>query len=153
MAKAKKKSSFDELFSSDPIKATDGVPIPIGYNSKDEEIIFWIAEVNNKKHVAAQRKYLKMLETTRRNTKRNTAVLAKVLAEGILVKWKGILDENGEPIESTNDNKAKYLAKYDKLFQAVMEQSMNTDNYMLDDDEDDGEVTYSQEAQKDTEKN
>jgi len=138
------KDTFEELFATDEKKATDGVEIPMGYNAKEEEIIFWIAEINNKKHAAAQRQYAKLLEASRRNEKRYDAALAKVVAKGILVKWKGIIDKDGNEIESTFENRCKYLVKYPKLFQAVMEQSMNQDNFRPE-----GAV----EAEKETEKN
>jgi hypothetical protein len=141
------KSTFDDLFGSDETKSKDGVPIPMGYNAKDEEVIFWIAAVNNPKHTAAQRGHSKMLEATRRNSKRHDAVLAKVVATGILLKWQGVLDENGEVFEDTVKNKTKQLIKYPRLFQAVMEESMNEDNYMLEDD------MTEVEAAKDSEKN
>lgn len=138
------KSTFEEFFGTDEEKSKTGVPIPMGFNAKDEEVTFWIAEINNPKHTAAQRKYSKLLESSRRNEKRYEAVLAKVVAKGILLKWEGVLDENGEVVEDNFENRAKYLTKYPKLFQAVMEQSMNQDNYRPED---------SVDAAKDTEKN
>lgn len=141
------KNTFDTLFGSDKKKAAEGVPISMGYNQNDEEVTVWVAEVNNPKHLAAQRKNAKMLEATRRNQKRHDAVLAKVVAEGILIKWEGMLDSNKKPIESSLQNKTKMLVKYPKFFQAVMGESMNEDNFALP--EDMGE----KEAAKDTEKN
>ncbi len=142
------KNTFDDLFGSDKKKAAEGVAVPVGYNEKEEEVILWIAEVNNPRHLAAQRKHQKMLEATRRNTKRHDAVLAKVVAEGILIKWQGMLDRKLNPIEPTTDNKAKMLVKYPKLFQAVMSESMNEDNFAIADD-----LPSAKEAEQDTEKN
>ena len=139
------KDTFEELFATDEKKATDGVQIPMGYNAKEEEIIFWIAEINNKKHAAAQRQYSKLLEASRRNEKRYDAALAKVVAKGILLDWKGVIDSEGNEIESTFENRCKYLVKYPKLFQAVMEQAMNQDNFRPAEDAKAGE--------EDTEKN
>ena len=138
------KSTFEEFFGTDEEKSKTGVPIPMGFNAKDEEVVFWIAEVNNPKHTAAHRQYSKLLEASRRNEKRHDAVLAKVVAKGILLKWEGVLDEDKNPVEDTIENRTKYLIKYPKLFQAVLEQAMNQDNYRPEDSED---------AQKDTEKN
>jgi hypothetical protein len=137
------KDTFEELFATDEKKATNGVPIPMGYNANEEEITFFIAEINNPKHTAAQRQYSKLLEASRRNEKRYEAVLAKVVAKGILLKWEGVLDEDGNEVESNLKNREKYLVKYPKLFQAVMDQSMNQDNFRPD----------SEDAEKDTEKN
>jgi hypothetical protein len=103
------KDTFEELFATDEKKAKNGVPIPMGFNAKDEEITFWIAEINNPKHTAAQRKFSKMLEVTRKNEKRHTAILAKVVAEGILIRWEGVLDADKKQVKSTFENKVKYL--------------------------------------------
>lgn len=139
------KSTFEEFFGTDEKKSKEGVPIPMGYNAKEEEVTFWIAEINNPKHTAAQRANSKLLESSRRNTKRHDAVLAKVVAMGILLKWEGVLDENKKEVEDTIENRTKYLIKYPKLFQSVMEQSMNQDNYMPEDGD--------ENAAGDTEKN
>jgi hypothetical protein len=137
------KNTLDSLFGTNKKKANQGVRIVVGYNDKEEEVAFWIAKVNNPKHQAAQRKYAKMLETTRNTPKRHEAVLAKVIAEGILLKWEGVY-ENGKPMEPTADNKAKMLVKHDDLFQEVMTQSMDKSNFMVEDDMTD------EEGEKDT---
>ena len=143
------KSTLESFFGTDEKKSKTGVRIPMGYNANDEEVAFWIAEINNPKHTAAQRANSRLLESSRRNTKRHDAVLAKVVAMGILLKWEGVLDKEKKEVKDTIDNKTKYLTKYPKLFQAVMEQSMNQDNYMPE--EDDGDADQS--PQEDTEKN
>jgi hypothetical protein len=143
-------STLDNLFGSDEKKANEGVPIEMGYNSKGEEVIFWIAEINSKKHTAAQRKYEKALAKTRKSEKMRQKVLCKVVAEGILLKWQGMLDSDGKPIEDSIENKARLLDEYPKLFNAVMEEAMNDDNYAI---EDDSKVMTDKEADQDTEKN
>jgi hypothetical protein len=141
------KSTLESFFGTDEKKSKTGVRIPMGYNVNDEEVAFWIAEVNNPKHTAAQRANSRLMESSRKNTKRYDAVLAKVVAQGILLKWEGVLDEDKKEVKDTIENRTKYLIKYPKLFQAVMEQSMNQDNYAPEDEE------TEQNAQEDTEKN
>lgn len=137
------KNTLDSLFATDKKLAHHGKRVVVGYNENDEEVALWIAKVNNPKHQAAIRKYAKMLETTRNDEKRHNKVLAKVIAEGILVKWEGVL-EDGKPLEPTAGNKAALLEKHEDLFTEVMDQSMNKRNFMSENEN---------AALQDTEKN
>jgi len=136
------KSSFDLLFVSD----RDVAEIPMGFNSKEEEIIFLIREAGCKEHEKSQRKHAKELERTRKNDKLYDRVLCKIIAESILVGWKNVLDEDGEILDATYQNKFDALLKYKKLRAAVMDAA--TDESFFKDDEMDQE-----EGEVDTEKN
>ena len=136
-------NSFDSLFKSDDEKAKNGVPIPMGMNAKNENITIWVAEAGNPNHEKCQRKYSKQLEHTRKNRKAHDEVIAKIVAESILVKWEGFLDDNGAPIEPTVENKTKMLRDYKKFMTAVLEAAGDYDNYSIVDPD----------AEKETEKN
>jgi len=129
----KKESSFDELFTT----KLDIAPLFMGYNSKEEEIIFYVKETGNKKHESSQRKYSKLLEKSRRNQTRYRAVMAKIVAESILDSWKGVLDKDGNEIESTLENKIDALIKYKRLFFDVLDFASDVANFQDQDDDDD----------------
>lgn len=126
-------ASFDKLYAKDESKSENGVPMEVGFNEKDEPIIFIIAEMGNAKNEKSMRRFEKALESSRRDKTRRRMVWAKILAESVLIDWKGVLDDKGEPIAPTFDNKVQALIKYDKLFTDVMEFAQNTDNFKPDD--------------------
>jgi hypothetical protein len=122
------KNTFDDLFKSDK----DTVELPVGYNSKEEEVFLIIAESGSKAHRVSQRKHNQALERSRNNEKRRNKVFATIVAESILLDWKGMLDEKGNPIECTVENKIAKLLEYDKLMMAVVEASTEFANFKND---------------------
>lgn len=122
-------NTFEDLFTTDENLSENGVWIPMGQNAKGEDVVCLIAEAGNRKHEACQRRYAKQLENTRRNPERHRAILCKVVAESILLDWKGAIDEEGNPIESTLKNRIRMLTKYKKFFFAVMEVSGDESHY------------------------
>jgi hypothetical protein len=127
--------TFIELFKTDDDLAEKGVWIPMGYNSKNKEVSMLIAEAGNPKHEAVQRRYAKQLESTRRNPERHRIVLCKIIAESILLDWKGILTKNGKERECTIENRIEALITYKKLFYAVMDAAADEGNFKLQPDE------------------
>ena len=114
-------NTFDELFTSDPDKAVNGIPVPVGINQNNEKVIFWIAEAGNEKHEKVQRKYSEDLELARNNDVLYREILVKIVAESLLVKWSGVLDDNGEELAPTLENKIAALTQYRKLYHKVMD--------------------------------
>lgn len=153
------KSTFDELFLSDKDKSENGVERMIGVNAKDEDVVLIIAEAGSERHSKAQRKYSKQLELTRKRPKAREKVQAQIIAESILVGWRGVLDENKNEIEPTVENKIEFLMKYNKLFYAVLDVANDSENYRaisIDDDEEDTESIEIEDMvtpEEDTEKN
>lgn len=123
-------SSFTNLFLSD----IDVAEVYMGVNAKEDDIIFNLREVNCEAHEKSVRKYTKALERTRKNDKSHNKVLCQIIAESIIVDWNGVLDENGEQIESTFENKVENLIKYKKLMTAVMQEASNESNFKEDPD-------------------
>jgi len=139
--------TFDDLFVSDKDKANNGVPITVGYNSNDKPVIFWIAEAGSSSHENAQRRYSKELEVSRRNSKHMKRLLAMIIAKGILIKWEGVLDKNGNEVVSTLENKVKALLEHKKLYLRVLEEANDPENYRNEDTLDD---MTNQEGLEDT---
>jgi hypothetical protein len=127
--------TFTDLFKTDDNLAENGVKVPVGFNSKGDEVIFTVAEAGNPKHEAVQRRYAKQLESTRRNPERHRAVLCKIVAESILLNWEGVLNENGKELKCTLENRVAALITYKKLFYAVMDAAADEGNFKLQPDE------------------
>lgn len=128
-------NSFDSLFKSDEDKAVNGVPVPMGINSNGDPIMVWVAELGNPKHEKCQRRFSKQLELSRKNRDAYNDIVAKMVAESILVNWQGFLDEAGQPIEPSFDNKLKMLRKYKKFMNAILEAAGDGENFSIVDSE------------------
>ena len=122
-------ATFEEIYEVDEEKSAEGVKIEWGFNAKDQPIQLIIAESGNEKHQKARRKYEKALESSRRNRKRYELVMAKIVAEGILVGWNNILDTANKPVPPTVENKVTALSKYERLFIDVLEVANNPEHF------------------------
>jgi hypothetical protein len=126
-------STFDSLFKSDEDKSKNGVPIEFGFNSKNEKVTLFIAEAGNPNHEKAQRKYAKALENSRKNKELYNEIICKIVAESILLKWEGVLDNDGEPMEATFETKFDALKRLRKLFLAVLDAASDASNFSIED--------------------
>lgn len=138
-------NTLDNLFKSDDKKSVQGVPIVVGTNHKNEDVTFFIAEIGNPNHEKVQRRYSKQLERYRKNENLQQQIIAKIVAESILIDWEGVIDEDGEPISATLDNKITALTKYRKLFIEVMKEADDPANFV--------DVNAEMSPEEDTEKN
>ena len=132
------KSSFDQLYKTNPEKSITGVPFTVGVNKNNDPIVLYIAESNNERHEKAHLKKSKALERTRFNKAANHKIWAEIVADTILIKWEGVLDANGEPIEPTLENKTTMLVEYKSLFVDVLSFANDRNNF-IDAEEADGE--------------
>ena len=121
--------SIDELYKTDETLVNEGAPITIGMNAKDEPIIMYVAEAGNPKHKKAQRKYDRQLELARNNPDRRRLLMAKIVAESILVNWEGVLDSKNKEVKYTVKNGIDAILKYDKLNIEIMEAATDIENY------------------------
>ena len=137
----KNQSTFEYLYSTNE----DGVDVHMGINAKGDDIIFKLRESGCKEHEKAQRRHKKSLSLTRKNPDKEHEVLAKIVAEAIIVDWSGVLDEKNKPVECTYENRFEALKKYKKLFYDVLTEATNEENFRNFDPE------YDEAA--DTEKN
>ena len=140
-------STFDELFVSPLETAT----LYFGENKKGQELAFTVHETGSPEHEKVQRKYSKALEKSRRNQTRHRAIMAKIVAESILIDWKGVLDEDGNEVPCNMENKINALTKYKKLFIEIIDFASEPTNFQAEDEEvmDDEDLT----PEEDTEKN
>ncbi|HUT42743.1 MAG TPA: hypothetical protein VMW95_00295 [Desulfobacterales bacterium] len=121
--------SIEELYKTDETLVNEGAPITIGMNAKDEPIIMYVAEAGNPKHKKAQRKYDRQLEIARNNPDRRRLLMAKIVAESILLGWKGVMDSKGKEVPYTIPNGIDALLKYDKLNIEIMDAATDIENY------------------------
>jgi hypothetical protein len=119
------KSTFEHLYSVNE----DGVNIPMGTNSKGDDIVFKLRESGCKEHEKAQRKYKKSLSLTRKNPDKEHEILSRIVAEAIIVDWSGVLNDKGKPLECTFENKFENLKKYKKLFFEILTEATNEENF------------------------
>ena len=138
-------TSFDDIFSFDKDKAEAGIPVIVGVNQKGEDVTIYVAMAGSEIHEKTQRKYSKQLERARRNEKLTRQIMAKIVAQSLLIGWEGVLDKDGTPVEATIENKIKALLSHKQLYMSVLEAAMDTANF-IEEGEDLG-------AEEDTEKN
>lgn len=150
--------TFDQLF----VSTLDTAEMFLGVNTNDQEITCNIRETGCPEHEKAQRKYAKMLERSRNNRKRRHMIMAKIVAESLLVSWRGFLDDEGNEIPDTLESRTEALTQFKKFFFDVLEFAGDRENFRadedIDDDEEVGETAEGEEGEdlspsKDTEKN
>jgi hypothetical protein len=139
--------SFDEIYKIDEDKSKNGVPVEFGFNDKEEMITLVIAEMGNEKNQKIMRKYDKALESSRHNKKRRNLIWAKIVAQSILIDWSGVLDDDGNEVEATEENKIIALVKYDRLFSDILEKAQETERFRPDDDDEDSENAVEPEEE------
>jgi peroxiredoxin family protein len=138
-------TTFDDIFSFDKDKAETGVPIIVGVNQKGDDVTIYVAMAGSERHEKTQRKYSKQLERARRNDKLTRKIMAKIVAQSLLIGWDGVLDKDGTAVEATTENKIKALMEHKQLYMSVLEAAMDEANF-AEEGEDLG-------AEEDTEKN
>lgn len=128
------KSTFDSMYVVDTKIASEGKWFPLGINDKGAEIKFLVAMAGNDRHQKAQRKYAKALEKTRWSSVKHRAIMARVVSEGLFLSWDGVLDENGDLVEPSMENRIKALIKYEDLFVEVLNIANDRANFSDDDE-------------------
>lgn len=131
---------LNKIYNIDQEKSVQGIEHIMGYNDLDEPMVLVIAEAGNPDHSKAQRKYAKAIEKVRRDSPRARQLWARVVAEGILKSWSGILDEDGNEVEPSMENRVAALAGNERFFTEVLSVANE-------------ESHYRQEIEEDTEKN
>jgi hypothetical protein len=135
--------SFEEIYKVDENKQVNGVDVEFGLNKKNDPITMIVAEIGNPNNRKVMRKYEKALETSRNNKKKRSHIWAKIVAESILIGWRGVLDSKGKEVKPTLDNKVASLVKYEKLFVDIMEAAQDGERFRPDDD-----INASEESEK-----
>ena len=135
------KSTFDYLFSIEE----NGAEINMGANTDGTEIFFTLREAGCKEHEQSMRRYQKLLAASRKNPTREHEILARVVAEAIIVDWRGVKDVDGNDVPCTFENKLEALTKYKKLYYEVIAQASNEENFRY--------VDFENDIEEDSEKN
>lgn len=131
--------SLEEIYKVDEDKQINGIDIEFGLNAKDEPMTMVVAEIGNPNNQKVMRKYEKALESSRNNKKKRSLIWAKIVAESILINWKGILDSKKKEIPANIENKIAALVKYEKLFVDIMEAAQDGERFRPDDETDPSE--------------
>ena len=122
-------STFDEIYGNDETRNADGVPIRVGLNRKNEEVIMIVAEIGNPKHLDAMREYERALESSRRNQNKRRKINATIIAKGILIDWKGVIDKNGKAVPATLENKIDALMQSSRLLGDIVDAAGDPANF------------------------
>jgi hypothetical protein len=128
--------ALDSIYKTDPEKSAGGIPIEVGTNKKGEPIIMWVSEANhatNEKFAQLVRKYERAMELSRRNPARRKALWIKIVADSILMKWEGVLDQDDKDVPATLENKIQALTKYDELMADILGTANDRNNFLPDD--------------------
>ena len=141
------KGTFEKFYETDADKAVKGVPVLIGYNDDGTPVKIIVAEAGNPNHEKLQRKYAKALEKSRSNEKRRHDIMARIIAESILLGWEGVRNADGFDVAPTLENRISALVAHKKLFIEVTDAASDVRNF-----QEDGEAP-ADEAKADTEKN
>ena len=136
--------SLEDLYKVDLDKQVNGVEVEFGINKKDGEIVMIVAETGNPNNRKSMRKYEKALESSRNNKKRRNLIWAKIVAESILIDWRGVLDSKGKEVKATLENKIAALIKYERLFVDIMEAAGDSERFRPDEESESNPVEDSE---------
>lgn len=113
----------------DPDKAAHGVWIPY-----EDEIEFLVARANTPEYREAVRKITRQnkrqIENGTMSEAKSDRIMADLMAEHILVGWRG-LSNNGEEFEYTRENAVAFLSdpQYLDIKEWIMAQAQDAENY------------------------
>ena len=133
-------NTLDSLFATDEKLENEGIEVPVGINEKGDTVSLIIGAFQNPKHEKALSRHEKFLQATKKSPERRKEIMAKVMAEGVLFDWTGMLNEAGKVLKYTPKEGAKALMKYKALYMMVLETAADEQNYQLSMDEEDTET-------------
>ena len=133
-------NTLDSLFATDEKLENEGIEVPVGINNKGGTVSLMIGAFQNPKHEKALARHNKLLQASKKNPERRKEIMAKVMAEGVLFDWVGMLDDAGKKLKYTPQEGAKALMKYKALYMMVLETAADEQNYQLVLDEEDTET-------------
>ena len=133
-------NTLDSLFATDEKLENEGIEIPVGMNEKEETVSLIIGSFGNPKHEKALTRYEKFLRAAKKSPERRKEIMAKVLAEGVLFDWVGMLDEAGKKLKYTPEEGSKALLKHKALYMLVLETAADEQNYQAIMDEEDAKA-------------
>jgi hypothetical protein len=121
----------------------DVAELYIGENQKGEDIIFYVGKSGSPEHEKIAQSYAQALERVRNRPKKRQRIMAEIIAKAVLKGWKGLLDQQGNPIPCNFDNKMNVLMNKNygkRIVVDILEAANDIGNFQeddLDEDEDD----------------
>lgn len=117
------------ILDSEFIADKDIAEMLVTADDKGNGVYFSVARMRNPRHEKASRKYAADMDRTRKAPKLQNEILAKIVAESILMSWRGLKDKEGNEIEPTYENRLSVLMSYPDLMNAVMVFANTISNY------------------------
>ena len=128
------KTNLSKYFASDSNLEADGVWIDLA-----EDVSFKIKRFGGKnaaKIKLLQAKYMKpyarQIEKGILDPEKERSIYIKIFSESCMVDWKGVVDENDKEISFSIDNAINLFSNLPDLFDFIVAESLNTDNYRED---------------------
>lgn len=131
---AKTKSPY-ELFSTDAKAENQGITLDFG----DFAIRIARAGGANKKYAKALMRilkpYRKAISTNTIAEKKQNELMAEVYAETVILDWVNVKDRDGNAMDFTKENVIKLLTDLPVLFQQIIADAENFNNFKSDEAE------------------
>lgn len=121
--------SLYKAFKTDKNLETGGIVLSYGKNDRGEEMEITIARAggsnaNYTRRLEARAKpYRRQINLGTMDTKLFESIMREVYAETVVLGWRGIDDENGNPLPCTKENVVKVFEDLPDLFADVQEQA------------------------------
>ena len=82
---------------------------------------------SNKKYLKAAEKAQRKLQVRRPNNEEALEILREIYADCVVLKWEGVTDREGKPLECTKENKLQLFRDLPDLFADIRVQAENAD--------------------------
>lgn len=116
-------------FGTDLKKETEGVPF---YLDPQNEAYILVARYTNRNKDFSRENAEIVKSTVGASEEEKEAQLTTSFAKHLVKGWKGVLDENGDEIPFTLENADRLLQDLPELFEALLNFSLNRNNYGID---------------------
>ena len=130
------KSAFQKMFQTDRNLEEEGVIVDFGQGVKVK-----VARMQSERSRAVRRRLEKPYRKRFQQNDVPDDVMENILicqmAEGIILGWEGVTDEEGHPLECTEGNIKKVLTKFPDFKDAVAQASMTRETFMQEEAEED----------------
>ena len=128
------KSNLHSLFATNKDKETDGEWCVIA--PEVEFLVSRLGGANSEKmkKVGAFKfkPHARKIQEGKLPTEKETAIMAEIFVDVCLKDWKGVLDEENNPIEFSRENAIKFLTELPELLAHLTEFASDVENYKVD---------------------
>ena len=118
----------------DPVKAKEGV-----WFEYDDDVQFLVARMGNSQFQTFLQKHRKLAQVSRANSELMQEVTRKAAAHTILLDWKGIEDDEGNPLAYTPELGFEIFCKeeYSVIYQFIMQCSGEVESFRNEEETED----------------